>query len=243
MVVLAASVLCISVSATAIGQGESADAGRDERASTVTAKKFKRLKRQVADLRQRLGALEGKPDPATPTSLPPSGPAGGSLTGNYPDPRIGAGAVGGTEIADDAVGAAEIAADAVGGPEIAAAAVAEPEIATDAVRRESIDNDAVGPNELDEFSVHASQLERAIAVQGTGVPIAPGASAEAIVNCTGRLLGGGFEWTGDTEGTSVIYSSPSFSPDAANTRWIVKGRVAFGAAGNTLFANALCLRP
>jgi hypothetical protein len=42
--------------------------------------------------------------PTIPTTLPPSGPAGGDLTGTYPDPTIAAGAVGNAEISDVAYG-------------------------------------------------------------------------------------------------------------------------------------------
>lgn len=46
--------------------------------------------------------------PAPPTTLPPNGPAGGDLTGTYPNPDIGAGKVGATELATDAVTSVKI---------------------------------------------------------------------------------------------------------------------------------------
>lgn len=44
-----------------------------------------------------------------PSSLPPSGPAGGDLADNYPNPTIKAGAVGSDEIADGSVSADDLA--------------------------------------------------------------------------------------------------------------------------------------
>lgn len=56
--------------------------------------------------------------PAAPATSPPSGPAGGALTGAYPDPFITAGAVGTPELAANAVTSAKIATDAVGSTDL-----------------------------------------------------------------------------------------------------------------------------
>jgi hypothetical protein len=111
---------------------------------------------------------------------------------------------------------------------------------------EAAGGDLSGPHgnlQIKAKAVGAGELGNAIFVQGTGVAVAAGTSAEATVTCPAgtRLLSGGPEWQSDLPGTSIIYSVAIPPPGDANTTWVVKGRVAAAATNNVIYAEALCL--
>ncbi|MFC4820748.1 hypothetical protein [Dokdonella ginsengisoli] len=106
------------------------------------------------------------------------GPAGGDLSGSFPNPAIAPGAVTsakiasgavtggklaadsvfGSNIADGAIGSADIASGAVGSSEIAAGAVGESELADGAVTANKLANGAVGTAKLANDSVTRGKI-------------------------------------------------------------------------------------
>jgi hypothetical protein len=158
----------------------------------------------VKTLQQQVNELARQPGPQGPQGAegqqgppgPSTGPAGGDLTGSYPDPLIGSNAVGSSEIADEAVGIDDIARNAVGGSQIADNSVTSEDIASNSINNSDMGDNAISSAEiangnvlsvdLGGSAVQAANLGSAFAVAGTGVLVSPGTSQEATVSCPGN---------------------------------------------------------
>jgi hypothetical protein len=177
----------------------------------------------------------------------PTGPAGGDLAGQYPNPLIGPAAVGTGELADNSVVSAKIANGTIAGPDYEDASITGGKVANESLTGSDLATDSVGASETAPNSVGVSEIVNdavgSVELKGmttatsAGVTVTAGTPQNASVTCpAGKIVGGGYSWL-DDEANSIIVNAPS-ETDPSHT-WEVRGMV--NAGSNLLFAWANCL--
>jgi hypothetical protein len=176
-------------------------------------------------------------DESTLSNIGGGGPAGGDLTGSYPNPQIGPNAVGEPEVEDQSLTGFDIGADQIDSDELSDGGVFGDDIANNALTGAHIADASLGSSDLGAGSVGGNEL--ATGAVPSKVETVQASSAlnanlekEVVVDCSfadDRVIGGGFVIS-NAQGQSVPSVAVQRSYPVDSNSWLVRANTAFGGS-------------
>jgi hypothetical protein len=213
--------------------------GKLEALVGTLSKELAALESESAALAARVAAVKA-PAPPSPI-LPFAGPAGGVLSGDYPNPRLVPGSVATAQLGPEAVTSAAVRDGSLTGADIADGLLTPPIVS--GVTSANI------PAGAGDGRILATVIEYPVAGDPTGSrTISPGEQSVLIkLSCPAgtRLLTGGWEWSDENaDGTLMFESHPAESiedHEEVETTWEWRPKVLSTGTTNTFRPKLLCL--